>query len=138
MSRTVAIGVTLALVSVRCLPGVRARGSVSSVSPDCANVAAKPLPKARVAVHCPNRHDAIAEVVTDGQGRFELLRRSLLPHACWVKVSAPEHEDAIYPVDHLCAVEGTVLEGCHGFAVQAELERRRPPPSDDETDDGED
>lgn len=124
-----------ALASAACAPGVRVRGSVSSVSSDCASVDAAPLREAKVTVHCPNRHEPLLEVSTDAQGRFELRRDGILSKACWVEVSAPGHETATYPVGHLCAVEGNVLEGCHGFGVQAELERRAPRPAEDEGDD---
>ncbi|HHH30907.1 MAG TPA: hypothetical protein ENK57_21535 [Polyangiaceae bacterium] len=127
----------LTIVATGCAPGVRMRGSVSSVSADCADVEAVPLPLARVAIHCPDRHQPLAEVLTDAQGRFELRRDGILSKACWVRVSQAEHDPAIYPLGHLCAVEGKVLEGCHGFAIQAELERRAPP-APEAPDDGED
>lgn len=135
MTRSLALALALLPPTAGCLPGVTARGSVSSVSADCASVDAVPLPKARVAVHCPNRHDPVVEVSTDVQGRFELRDHALVPSACWVRVSAPEHDDAVYPIDHLCAVEGTVVEGCHGLSVQAELERRASPAPEDDADD---
>jgi len=109
--------------SAACAPGVRARGSVHGVDPRCGDSEPVPLAGARVAFRCPNRPQPLLEVTTDAQGWFEVHREGLLSRDCWVQISKPGHTDQIFPVSQICAVEGTVLEGCHALAVQAELER---------------
>jgi hypothetical protein len=117
-----------------CAPGLSLRGTVREIPARCVPESGggdqgllqegQPLEGARITIRCPDSPRPLLEAVSDGQGRFAAFGDGLADLGCWVRVDKPGYAAVVYPLSHLCAVEGTVLSGCHAASLQAELHRR--------------
>jgi hypothetical protein len=106
-----------------CAPGISIRGTVRAANDGCPTtppVEGAALAGARVEVRCndmPTEH--VADVGSDG--RFAIIGDGVLDPGCTIHVTKAGYEPAVFLLESLCGVEGTVWAGCYAASLQAEL-----------------